>query len=295
MNYRAVIEAGGTKTTAWLVDAAGRVQAESAGGPGNARRLGVDAFAKLVVELVDRLAMRPAITRLIVCAAGLGTLEEVQAAHAALTRAGLAMPIKICNDAMAAMVGALEGEPGVLMIAGTGSIAFGAAADGSEIRCGGWGRELGDEGSGYALGRGVLHRLTWALDGRRHEPDLVYLAIQWLQVKSDGEVAAWVRQAASDPEKVASMAPFVFDLARRGDPRAQAAIAEAAEDLAVIARTVVMRLELAPRPLLVLHGGLMQRADYREKVEAAFRQNFPDAVVRLAPADVALRGGLALA
>lgn len=294
MSVRVVIEAGGTKTRAWLVDGAGTILAETAGGPGNVRRLGIGPFAALVSQLTDALAPRSSITRLIVCAAGLGTHAEVEVARSALVLAGFKMDLAVYNDAAAAFEGALEDRPGVLLIAGTGSIAFGRAKNGNEDRCGGWGRELGDEGSGYALGRSVLHRLTWALDGRRQERDLVYLAIHWLELKNDAELAAWVRNAPIDPEKVASMAPFLFDLARRGDPRAQEAMSGGAEDLAVIARTLVMRLDLGPRPLLALHGGLMQHAEYRTRVESAFKQNFPEAEVHLCPPEIALRGGLRL-
>lgn len=293
MSCTLVVEAGGTKTHAWAVDAAGQVRGEATGGPGNVRRLGPPAFAKLVRELVDRIGAQ--ITGLSVCAAGVATHDEVANVRAALAAQGLAVPTAVNNDAVAAMEGALEGEPGVLLIAGTGSIAMGRAADGNEIRCGGWGRELGDEGSGYALGREVLRRLTWALDGRRHEPDLVYLAVQWVQVANAGELGGWLRSIASDPERVASMAPFLFDLARRGDPRAQAALDEAAMDLAILARTVAERLDLAPDPLVVLHGGLMQQADYRARIEKAFLQNYTAGRVRLGSPDIALKGGLRLA
>ena len=295
-----VVEGGGTRTRAWLVDGAGAVCGEAAGGPSNVRRLGAPAFAALVRALVDRLAAQAgvapaAITRLSIGVAGVATPAEEREVRDALAAHGLTLPAAVNTDAAAALEGALDGGPGVLLIAGTGSIALGRASDGRQARSGGWGRELGDEGSGYALGRAVLNRLTRALDRRRPDARVIGEGVRWLTVADDAALAGWIRDHAGLPERVAGMAEFLLHLAREGDGDARVLLEEAAAELALIAHAVCAQLDLGPRPVLVLHGGLMQAADYRAMVEGAFKQNHQGAQVRLGGPDLALKGGLRLA
>ena len=104
--------------------------------------------------------------------AGVGNEAERVAVEQAL--AGTARVVRVVSsDGEIALHGAFGGGPGVLLIAGTGSVAYGRGPDGRMDRCGGWGMFVGDEGSGYALGRAALAAALRSVDGREAETRLL--------------------------------------------------------------------------------------------------------------------------
>jgi N-acetylglucosamine kinase-like BadF-type ATPase len=145
----------------------------------------------------------------------------------------LARRVRVLSDAQAAFLGALGRGPGVLVLAGTGSIVIGRDARGRWARAGGLGPLLGDEGSAFWLGQ------------------------QWLRATTRGEDLQPVRRllASGDPvARVAALAPRVVRRARAGDRRARAIVHAAQTHLAAQARAVVRQLRLAP-PVAVSWAG----------------------------------------
>src|SRR5690606_14401309 len=162
------IDGGATHTTAVVVDESGTELARVEGGPGIINpadpaacvgRLAVLAWS--AITAADAFAPVHALC----CAlAGAGRPEVREGVRAELVREQIARHVTITTDAEAALADAFGDEPGILLIAGTGSIAWGRAEDGRLVRCGGWGALLGDEGSGYALGLGALGSAARAAD-----------------------------------------------------------------------------------------------------------------------------------
>ena len=103
---------------------------------------------------------------MVVGAAGVGRDEERKALHAALRAEGIAATVHITTDIEIALEAAYGKGPGIVLLAGTGSFAIARLADGSLKRQGGYGWQMGDEGSGYALGRSALTAVGRAFDGR---------------------------------------------------------------------------------------------------------------------------------
>lgn len=298
-----VIEAGGTRTRGWIVDGVEeppRVLAHREVGPGNFQRLGAAAWGALMRELYEALLAESGVPVESVCAisvgsAGISTDDDVQSASRALRAAGVALPATVGSDAGIAMHGALAGKAGVLLIAGTGSIVWGWGPTGTLARVGGWGSQLGDEGSGYALGRAMLRRLTRALDGRAKDAGALDAACQWLKVPGAEALAAWIRAHAGDAASVASASQLVFSLARSGDGEAAALIDQGARELAEMVRTAIVVLGLSGAVRVVVHGGLIQDPQYRGKLQTVLAQDYPEIDLRLGAPDIALLGGISLA
>lgn len=184
-----------------------------------------------------------AVGALVVAARGIWTAAERRAASRALRR--FARRVRVLSDAEAAMLGALDGRAGVLVLAGTGSIAIGRDARGRWARAGGLGPLVGDEGSGYWLGR------------------------EWLRATArDGGMLAARRLARSpDPvARIAALAPRVVARARRGDPRARRIVSTGQAHLATLALAVARKLRLSPPVSVSWAGALLGNGWFRRGV-----------------------------
>ncbi|MDB4893831.1 MAG: hypothetical protein JWN15_93, partial [Firmicutes bacterium] len=154
------IDGGGTKTRCLAADGAGCILGEGLAGPSNYQVLGMDgAVAAVMAAVAEALGVAGADLADVeaVCAglAGVGRPED----HAVMTAAlPFAAPVKlrVVPDAHIALAGALGGQPGAVVISGTGSIAYGIDAGGRTARAGGWGWLLGDEGSGSDIGKRAI-------------------------------------------------------------------------------------------------------------------------------------------
>lgn len=166
---------------------------------------------------------------------------------------GAVARVGVGTDAEAAFYDAFGDEPGILLVAGTGSNALARATPGGEIRqVGGWGQQLGDEGSGYWIAMKALRALVRAHDGRGPRTRLSELLIQ-AGVDRPESLISWV--AGARKGEVASLTPEVVRFANGGDPVARSIIEEAVSALAGHVRSV---LEEEPGRLPVaLVGGLI--------------------------------------
>jgi glucosamine kinase len=227
------LDVGGTHAEAVIVDEAGH-ELSRGHAPGAVLSVGsIDAVVEAVTAAVAD-AVGPAGRELPAAAlwagvAGAGR-EEVRAhAEEALVAAGLAEVVALGTDVEAAFESAFGEGPGMLLIAGTGSIALGRAPDGRLERVGGWGARLGDEGGGYWIGMQALGCIARAVDGRAQPTALRELVLRRLELDPPQALIAWV-DAASKAE-IAALAPLVFEAARSGDPVAASITTDAAAAL----------------------------------------------------------------
>jgi glucosamine kinase len=186
--------------------------------------------------------------------------------------------------------------PGVLLIAGTGSVAFGRGPTGTFARCGGWGPFFGDEGSGAWIGRKALSVVTAAFDGREPETSLTGAVLTAAEVNEVSELVAWA--AAASPSKLATLAPVVMSVAESGDLRANALLTLAVEELMLHLRTLARQLFVDERATvpIALAGGLLARGTaLRKRLEHRLKSAVPGAQVRaeeVVPVRGAVRGAL---
>jgi N-acetylmuramic acid 6-phosphate etherase len=210
--------------------AAGGRRAEGPGAPGLAAPGGVRAAEAAILALRNAFAREPGpVNEVVVGAAGaLAAPDAARALGIALLTSLRAQRVAVTSDAVIAHAGALGGEPGVVLIAGTGVVALAIGADGAMRMTDGWGPWLGDEGGGAWIGAAGLRAALRAHDGRGSSTTLLDAARARFGVPQ-----TWPAQL-TDAAAFASFAPEV--LAAQGDAAAIAIVSAAAESLATTAR-----------------------------------------------------------
>ncbi len=291
------VDGGGSRTTVLLADADG-VQLARIEGPATALTPGyesasADVIKSLITDVLasaDRSETRPAVC--VVGVAGAGQERSAQALWSALASRRVADDVSVQSDATIAMDDAFGESAGVLLIAGTGSVAFARAPDGRTERCGGWGPNIGDEGSGAWLGRKALSVVTASHDSREPDTTLTGALLTALELETVEELIPWAATATTT--NLASLAPIVANVAASGDLRANALISLCVEELVLHVRTLARRCftdERAAVPV-ALTGGLLTRGSLmRKRLENRLKSAVPGALVRTEEVDAA-RGAI---
>jgi N-acetylmuramic acid 6-phosphate etherase len=273
-------DGGGTKTLGVLADRAGVHRAQCDAGPSNPTTVGVAQSAATLHELITRCCAqagrRPEeIAVAVIGLAGVGTVSISNDLHAALARlfaaGGSAPAVFLEPDSRIALEGAFGGAAGAIVIAGTGSNVLGKDRSGRLHSAGGWGRVLGDEGSGYDIGLRALKAAILEIDGRS-QPTAIGRALRdrfgWST--RDRIIASVYREQFP----VATVAPVILELAEAGEPAAVELLRSAASPLADQARVVLSRLGAEPRAAFV--GGLVShRTSYADVLSEAMKALVP--------------------
>ncbi|MBW8847325.1 MAG: ATPase [Burkholderiales bacterium] len=248
VRWRVGIDGGGTSTRALVADAGGKILGRGEAGA-SALGQGAEQAWRHIAEAVARAGV-PGL-ELKDCALGLGlsgTGVPAQLLGFVAADPGVAR-FTLVTDGLAALLGAHGGRPGALMISGTGSVAEALLPDGSRRMVGGWGWQIGDEGSGAWLGQQAMKLAQAAFDSRATAGPLVHAV--WAQTGATREaMLAFCAQAGQGG--YAGLAPFVFDH-ETDDPAAAALLAEAARALDALA------VALHPTLPLALAGSIAQR------------------------------------
>ena len=148
------------------------------------------------------------------------------------------------SDFEIALVGAHGQRLGILLLAGTGSLAYGVNGAGDSALVGGWGYLLGDEGSGYWLGMRALQVAARMADGRGPDTALYAAVMTALKLDDPLELIPWLYQQPARVQDVARLAPLVLDSATQGDKVARSLVDTAAMELTLAVRTIRHRLDL---------------------------------------------------
>ena len=261
VRYFVGIDGGGTRTTALVTDEQGKELARVEGEPGRVDVLQPEAGAHTLADVATHALAEARVTELpavLCCAlAGAGREAERISLERALSSLRVAEQAHVTTDFDAAMQDAFGSGPGILVIAGTGSSAWGRAPDGRCVRAGGWGHILGDEGSGYALGRAALMLAMREYDGRGENAGYMPAVLAATGVASEDGLVRWA--AAAGKPDVAALASIVFDAAGRGSLSAQDAIEDAAAEIAMHVAALYDRLgPWEVPPAVALAGGLIE-------------------------------------
>jgi N-acetylglucosamine kinase-like BadF-type ATPase len=244
------MDGGATKTAAILSDLKGNVLAEEIGGPSNPQVVGFEKVAEVIVGLMEQLSGRVGcktgdVVSLVAGLAGAGRdgdKEQVKAAIATEARKRKAVMgwVGIETDGRIALEGAFKGKPGIIIIAGTGSFALAKDHKGATHRAGGWGRILGDEGSGYTIGRDGLNAVTKHLDGRGKRTILTELIDQRFGLSNQEKIIGAIYRSNFD---VATVAPLVIEAAEAKDGECQRILNKATFELFEHVRVLVNKIE----------------------------------------------------
>lgn len=282
MSWLIGIDGGGTHTTLALADEAGNEIVRRTGPAGlvDPRRPAVTAemLTELVREAYAAAGVDGPASALCAGLAGVGNRAEREVVEMVLVRSGIAERVAIRPDGETALAGAFGGGPGILVISGTGSVAHGRAEDGRVERCGGWGMVVGDEGSGYAIGRAALQAALQAVDRRGPSTALLDTLLEVLGLSTPEAVPPWAGRA--EKSEIASLAVYALRHSEAGDAVASAIVRRAAAALAMHVSALATRLGPWPGEIpVVLHGGVAS--------DPAFQRDILDELGRLdLPLDV---------
>jgi N-acetylglucosamine kinase-like BadF-type ATPase len=255
------IDAGGTKTVCLLADGAGTIIAEARGPGANLHAAGELAVEKVLHEVMESAIGDRQITPSAVCLgiAGVDRDDEARTVRDIMRRFGYKSRAVVVNDALIALVAGAGDAPGVVIIAGTGSIAYGRNAQGEAARAGGWGHMIGDEGSGYWIGREALSAVMRAADGRGPDTRLTADILEHFEVNDVSRLPRIVYDRAMPRMAVAVLGPLVQRVSGQGDAVATRILERAAEELVLSAGSVTARLEMRGEPFtFYLSGGLFR-------------------------------------
>lgn len=295
-------DGGGTKTLGILADGEGRSLAQRQVGPGNPNVIGAEAAARNLVDLMagcckDAGCAISDLDHVVFGLAGVGAPairdQLVNAVRDELARRGSRLPhIIVESDARIALEGAFGGRPGLILIAGTGSIVLGKLPDGSIVRAGGWGRMLGDEGSGFFLGREALRAVAREIDSCASAGALRRLVAERHGWSSRDEIIVAVYQQGFD---LPSLAPLVLRAAEEGDEISRAILTRGADDLAAQVASVARQIRADGAVDLAFVGGLIDHESiYTKILTQAIRRAAPSVSVRAAES-VPAQGAVLLA
>ena len=252
------VDSGGTKTTFTLFDDdLARVDTLRLGTT-HFQQVGYDGMERLLAEGIDELVRRNDVGEFGVGfgIAGFGEEAEV-AAHIreGVERVSAGRPHIIVNDGEAALAASLALGDGIAIISGTGSIAFGTCA-GREGRCGGWGYQVGDEGSGWWIGKRLLEAFSRECDGRALRGAVRVVVMGELGLTEEFDIIGYARDVlADDRTKVAALGRLAARAAEAGDPEAQGIYEAAARKLAELAAVLARDLFGGAGPVDVTYVG----------------------------------------
>jgi glucosamine kinase len=295
------IDGGGSKTHAIVADESGTTLGEGLAGGSAVSAGDEESSADMIVlaarEALEKAGMSDATPRVLcVGVAGAGREGPREQLMKALVAQEIANEIVVLTDYGIALDDAFGDGAGVLLIAGTGSVAFGRSPAGSTGRCGGWGPVIGDEGSGAWIGRRALSIVSAASDGREAQTALTGAVLTAIEANDISELIPWAARASRD--EIAALARVVFTVADAGDLRANALVSIAVEELMLHIRALAQQLfgdERAAIPV-ALAGGMMKKGTtLRKRLEHRLRAAVPGAQVRsgdVVPAHGAVRAAL---
>ena len=251
-----------------------------ADGPGAAMRPGGAAkSAAVLAETARRAAAQAArelpVERAVVGAAGAGRAQEQAELEAALVEAGVARRVRVLADGEVALATAFGTGAGILVNAGTGSIAYARDPAGELHRAGGYGWQLGDEGGGYWLGRRALDVAARSQDGRGEGSTLLARLLGALGLQHFDDLVRWT--ATATPAQMAALAPHVLNAAREGEGVARQAVDDAARELVDLAAILARHFPGTEAVPVAIAGGLLLP---QSPLTAAFRERLGNSLKR---------------
>jgi N-acetylglucosamine kinase-like BadF-type ATPase len=262
------IDAGGTKTVCQLANARGEVLAEARRGGANLQAVGELEVEKVLHEVMeDAIGDRDLVPSAICLGiAGVDRDEDASVVRGIMRRIGYKARTLIVNDALVALEAGAPDQRGVVVIAGTGSIAYGRNDSNEAARAGGWGYVLGDEGSGYWIGRAALRAALREADRRGPATQLTGLLLEHYGVAKAQDLIHQVYHGTLRPSAIASLATCVYSAFTEGDAVAIGILRSAADELESCALSVATRLEMAGLDFpFVLAGGMFRAVPWLEE------------------------------
>ncbi|HSB28911.1 MAG TPA: BadF/BadG/BcrA/BcrD ATPase family protein [Pyrinomonadaceae bacterium] len=258
------VDGGGTKTEAVVMDSDLRVVGEGRSGASNPLRVGITNAAAAVREAIDNACATAKVRRTDLVAAEVGLAgarrrELRERMRETLLPLGIS-DLEVVTDADIALYGATDGAPGLVVIAGTGSICCGINSRGKRVCAGGWGPVAGDEGAGAWIARQALRAVAWASDGRGPQTMLTDLACNYFHVSTADDLTTAIYAPTITNERIAGFGKDVVEAAKQKDSIAEAIITDGGRELGIAAVAVIRALQMERDEFQIAYVGGVFRA-----------------------------------
>lgn len=284
MNYFIGIDGGGTKTKSISADDNLQILQTIEGGAANPLSVGFEKSAQTLLGLIKKISQKKKIAFITAAIAGTGRKHHKKKLKQEIIKQAAEQNIilnnfEIITDAQAAVEGAFSGKPGIILIAGTGSILFGKDNAENFICIGGYGKLIGDEGSGYSIGRKGLSAAAKAIDKRIANTILPDLIDKKFNACSRDEL---ITKIYSENFDIASVAPLVIGAAQSGDKHALKILEEESSALIQHLKAAIKLLK-AKEINLCLSGGLLSNKNfYSTMLKNKIRNDFKNIRIKKA-------------
>lgn len=294
MKYLIGMDGGGTKTACLVTDLQGKEIFKTTGGPSNFLMQGTEKVSEMLFNLIteckNKLECEYSDFEVIVLGTtGAGRRSDAERLENAFNEHAKSKGVTfnifyVDSDARIALEGAFSGKPGSILIAGTGSIMFGKDSAGEIHRVGGFGRFIGDQGSGYHIGKQGLTMLAKAFDGRGEKTILSDLVKEKFNIDTPEILITEIYKNNFD---IASVAPLVIEAAEKEDEVCLSIIEEECHELilhlfAMQKKINEPMLKVAPIGSVITTDNFFART-FRQRVEKLCtnvqlkeRENSPD-------------------
>jgi N-acetylglucosamine kinase-like BadF-type ATPase len=292
------IDAGGTKTVCHLADEEGSLVSEARAGGANLQAAGELHVEKVLHDVMEEAIGSRAIVPAAICLgiAGVDRPDDQAVVRGIMRRIGYKARTLVVNDALVALEAGAPGVPGVVIISGTGSIAYGRNSANEGARAGGWGHVLGDEGSGYWIGRAALRAVLREADRRGRSTGLTPLLLHHFGVSEAQNLIHEVYHSNLRPAAIGALAQCVQRAFTEGDPAAIGILRGAADELEASGVSVARRLNMTGDSFpFILAGGIFRAVPWlRDELLRRLPVAMPNSTARLLDQEPAA-GAVALA
>ncbi len=281
------VDGGGTLTRALLVDETGRVLGAGQAGPSN-------------INQVDRKAIRRNLHKAVSCALLEVDSDEYTLESACFGLAGSSAPeskekllaiigqlsqfknvkIKLTTDAEIALRGGLIDDPGLLLIAGTGSVCMGRNKKGDLVRTGGWGLLADDAGSALWIGRRSIEIAVRQADGRLAEGDLGKQVFEALEIDSIDSIVSVLHSPSLSKAKIAQLSLVVTQLAEADDEVALSIVDQAIQELVSLIRSTFPKIGLRHSDVIAVGGLTTEGTWFRKRLDGVIARELTGTVLR---------------
>lgn len=268
MKYLIGIDGGGTGSTCVITDPEGSILFRCKGGPTNFLKYDVREVCENIYFLINKCCLKLKISfkeidSVAIGTAGAGRKKDALFLEKELrkylnSKRKLIRKIKVFSDGIIALEGAFPGKRGCILISGTGSIIYGKNKSGEYYRLGGYGNKIGDEGSGYSIGRKGLNAVSKFFDGRGEKTLLADFLKKNYKIDSGQKLIDRIYMGNFD---IASFAPYVIKSAGKRDRVSVKILNEESDELVTHLRTMIKLLE-DKKTKLVLSGSIISGKNY---------------------------------
>ena len=293
MGIRIGIDGGGTKTLLRAMEN-GQLLGEVRGGASNLTALPAeqvrDNLTRLIGGFFNQSGTSPdQVDRLVLGTAGASSPSARTILQEVLAGLVPGAQLLIVDDAIPLLYAGTGDGVGMVLISGTGSICSGRNRKGQQTRAGGWGHLIGDEGSGYALGRDCLTAVMESFDGRIGPTVLTDMIFDRLHLSDHKALIDWVYRQGNGKAEIAALSDLCDKAAEDGDQAARAIMERAAGELARLVAAVAKNLDLPPedRCCVCAGGNLVHSQQLRGLLTQELESLLPGGRILLSQRDAA--------